>query len=124
MGGGRLMNRITRRSPDLFGVVVALLTIVSFSGFVPPADARITSLTYTTSQPYGTQIFGSIGEYQQLDGTATGELDPGNSLNAIITDLDLAPRTHGKVQYSFTFSILMPADLSKSNRTLVYDIVN
>ena len=89
-----------------------------------PADARITGITYTTSQPYGTQSFGSVGQYQELDGTATGELDPGDPLNAIITDINLAPRSHGKVQYSFTFSILEPVDLSKSNHTLVYDIVN
>src|SRR5260370_37659610 len=89
-----------------------------------PADARITSITYTTSQPYGTQSFGSVGPYQQLDGTATGELDPRDPLNAIITDIGLAPVSHGKVQYSFTFSILAPADLSTSNHTLLYDIVN
>ena len=89
-----------------------------------PADARITGITYTTSQPYGSQSFGSVGQYQELDGTATGELDPGDPLNAIITDINLAPRSHGKVQYSFTFSILEPVDLSKSNHTLVYDIVN
>ena len=117
------MNRSTRRGRGLFGGIVTLLTIVSLLGFVP-AHARITSLTYTTSQPYGTQTFGSVGEYQQLDGTATGELTPGDPLNAIISDIDLAPRTHGKVLYSFTFSVLMPIDLSKSNRTLVYDIVN
>jgi hypothetical protein len=117
------VNRSTRRGRGLFGGIVTLLTIVSLLGFVP-AHARITSLTYTTSQPYGTQTFGSVGEYQQLDGTAIGELTPGDPLNAIITDIDLAPRTHGKVQYSFTFSVLMPVDLSKSNRTLVYDIVN
>jgi hypothetical protein len=89
-----------------------------------PVDARITSVSYTTSQPYGSQSFGSVGQYQELDGTATGELDPGDPLNAIITDINLAPRSHGKVQYSFTFSILEPIDLSKSNHTLLYDIVN
>ena len=89
-----------------------------------PANARVTGITYTTSQPYGSQSFGSVGQYQELDGTATGELDPGDPLNAIITDIKLAPRAHGKVQYSFTFSILEPVDLSKSNHTLLYDIVN
>jgi Alpha/beta hydrolase domain len=100
------------------------LMILSFSGFSTPAVARITSITYTTSQPYGGQSFGSAGPYEELDGTATGEVDPGDPLNAIITDIGLAHRTQGKVQYSFTFSILKPVDLEKSNRTLLYDIVN
>src|ERR1700730_13609077 len=56
-----------------------------------PVDARITSISYTTSQPYGSQSFGSVGQYQELDGTATGELDPGDPLNSIITDINLAP---------------------------------
>jgi hypothetical protein len=89
-----------------------------------PVHARITSITYTTSQPYGTVSFGSVGQYQELDGVATGTLDPRDPLNAVITDLDLAPQVNGTVPYSLTFSVLMPVDLSRSNRTLLYDIVN
>src|SRR5260370_15591270 len=105
------------------------VSLVALGGFwlfcgATPADARITSITYTTSQPYGTQSFGSVGQYQEVDGTATGELDPRDPLNAIITDIGLAPRSDGKVQYSVIFSILMPVDRSKSNYTLLYDIVN
>ena len=86
------------------GGPVALCALWLLNG-ATPAHARITSITYITSQPYGTQSFGSVGQYQELDGTATGELDPGEPLNAIITDIKLAPRVHGKVRYSFTFSI-------------------
>src|SRR6516164_6535179 len=64
-----------------------------FSGSTP-GYARITSITYTTSQPYGTVSLGSVGQYQELDGIATGTLDPRDPLNAIITDLDLAPRVN------------------------------
>jgi hypothetical protein len=105
------------------GGLAALGALLLFSG-ATPVHARITSVTYTTSQPYGTVSFGSVGQYQELDGVATGALDPRDPSNAIITDLDLAPRVNGAVQYSLTFSILMPVDLSKSNRTLLYDIVN
>src|SRR6516162_3185922 len=94
-----------------------------FSGSTP-GSARITSITYTTSQPYGSVSFGSVGQYQELDGIVTGTLDPRDPLNDIITDLHLAPQVNGAVPYSLTFSILMPTDLSKSNRTLLYDIVN
>jgi hypothetical protein len=117
MGGKAWRPRATLTS------LVALIG-VSMLGLALPAEARITGITFTTSQPFGSQTFGSAGQYEQLDGTATGELVPEEPLNAVITDIDLAPRIHGKAQYSFTFSILKPVDLSNSNGTLLYDIVN
>ena len=47
-------------------------------GLAPPAAARITGITITTttSPAFGGTSFGSVGQYQQLDGTATGEIDP------------------------------------------------
>jgi hypothetical protein len=105
--------------------LVALAAGLLVLGIAHGAAARITGITILdTYQPYGTVSFGSVGQYQQVDGIATGTLDPRDPLNAIITDLDLAPRVNGMVSYSLTFSILMPVDLSKSNRTLLYDIVN
>jgi hypothetical protein len=77
-----------RRAASCFelrvGALVALSAFWMFGG-AGSAEARITSITYTTSQPYGTQSFGSVGQYQELDGTAAGELDPKDPLNAIIT---------------------------------------
>ena len=108
----------------LFPIALTGLGLAAVLALTSPAWARITGFSYTVSQPYGTHSFGAVGQYEELDGTATGALDPVDPLNAIITDLDKAPQSHGKVQYSFTFSILMPVDLSKSNHTLFYDIVN
>jgi hypothetical protein len=103
--------------------LAALALTLTFAVAIP-AEARITGISYTVSQPYGSQSFGPVGQYQELDGTATGALDPRDPLNAVITDINLAPKSRGLVQYSFTFSILEPVDLSKSNDTLLYDIVN
>jgi hypothetical protein len=90
------------------------------------ARAEVTSITYTTTSPmFGGTSFGSVGQYEQLDGTITGEIDPNAERNEIIQDIKLAPRNaHGKVEYAMTFSLLKPIDLSKSNHTLVYDVVN
>jgi hypothetical protein len=44
------------------GALVALSAFWMFGG-AGPAEARITSITYTTSQPYGTQSIGSVGQY-------------------------------------------------------------
>ena len=97
---------------------------ISMLGLVATAEARITGINYVFTQPFADHIFGSVGQYEELVGTATGEVVPEDPLNAIITDIDLAPRVHGKVQYSFTFTIRRPVDPSKSNRTLLYDIAN
>ena len=103
------------------------------AGLVPiiwaaaPADARITSITTTTqtSPAFGGQSFGSVGQYEQLDGTAAGEIDPSDPLNAVIQDIELAPRnSRGMVEYSMDFSMLKPVDTSRGSHTILYDVVN
>jgi hypothetical protein len=94
-------------------------------GFAPPAAARITGLTFTTSQPFGNSSFGSAGQYEQLDGTATGEIDPNDPVDGIIQDVALAPRNaRGMVEYSMDISILKPVNTSLGNHTILYDVVN
>lgn len=96
-------------------------------GLPTAADARITGLTITavTSPAFGGQSFGTVGQYEQLDGIAFGEVDPEDPLNAVIQDIGLAPRnTRRMVEYSMNFSILKPIDMSRGNRTLLYDVVN
>jgi Alpha/beta hydrolase domain len=91
----------------------------------PPAEARITSLTNCTiTSPYGSTSFGTAGAYQQLACTANGAVDPKIPLNAIIQDIDLAPKVNGLVQYSMDVTILMPTDLSKSNHVMLFDVPN
>ena len=87
--------------------------------------AEVTGITYAVTSPYGSTSFGSAGAYEQLDGIVTGEVDPRSAANAIIQDIGKAPRNaRGNVEYAMTFSLLKPVDLSKSNHTLVYDVVN
>jgi hypothetical protein len=71
------------------------------------------------------QSFGSVGQYEELDGTAAGEIDPRDPLNAVIQDIEPAPRnSRGMVEYSMDFSILKPVDTSRGNHTILYDVVN
>jgi hypothetical protein len=91
----------------------------------PPAEARITSLTNcTTTSPYGSTSFGTAGAYEQLACTANGAVDPNDPLNAIIQDIELAPKVNGLVQYSMDVTILKPTDLSKSNQVMLFDVPN
>jgi alpha/beta hydrolase family protein len=91
-----------------------------------PAEAKITQIVITKTSPvFGGTSFGSVGQYEQIDGMAFGEIDPKDSLNEIITDIKLAPRNaRGMVEYQSIISILKPIDMSRGNHTLIYDVVN
>ena len=91
------------------------------------AQARITRITieHRESPAYRGQAFGEVGPYEWLRGHAYGELDPKDPLNGIITDLNLAPRNElGMVEYSATFTLARPMDLSKASGVLLYDVNN
>lgn len=71
------------------------------------------------------EAFGDTGSYQCVSGTASFLIDPSDSVNANITDLSLAPTdASGAVEYSTDFFILKPSDLTRGNRTLLYDVNN
>ena len=69
--------------------------------------------------------FGEAGSYLRIRGVAKGELDPAAPENQVIVDLDKAPRNaRGLVEYETDFFILRPADPSRTNGVLVYDVTN
>ena len=91
-----------------------------------PAHSRVTHLDITSRQSaFGGRSFGEIGEYEILLGRATAVADPQAALNIGIVDLDKAPRNDaGLVEYSFEVQILRPADITKGNGVLVYEVNN
>ncbi len=92
-----------------------------------PVQARITRIVveHRESPAYKGQSFKDAGTYERLSGHAYGELDPKDPLNAIITDLQLAPRNaRGMVEYGATFSMAKPADLARASGVLVYLVPN
>jgi alpha/beta hydrolase family protein len=77
------------------------------------------------SPTFGGTGFGSVGQYERIEGTFTGEIDPRNPLNADIVDIGLAPKNaHGKVTYSADFQILRPIDLNKGNHHVIFELPN
>ena len=71
------------------------------------AQARITKIQILTppkSIAFGGYSFSGVGQYEVITGIATGEVNPNNPQNSVITDLNLAPTTNGNVVYS-TISI-------------------
>ncbi|HEY1541449.1 MAG TPA: alpha/beta hydrolase domain-containing protein, partial [Xanthobacteraceae bacterium] len=90
------------------------------------AQARVTKIEVLRTEPFaGGEAFGAVGAYQKVVGRFYGELDPKEPLDAVIVDLDKAPRNaRGHVEYSADFYILRPADLAKGNGALLYDVSN
>jgi Alpha/beta hydrolase domain len=90
------------------------------------SEARVTRITISsTTSAFNGQTFGDVGTYEQIRGTATGELDPLDPRNAVITDIHQAPRNaNGNVEYTATFTMLKPVDMSKASGVLVYGVSN
>jgi hypothetical protein len=90
------------------------------------AQARVTRIEILRTEPFaGGEAFGTVGAYQKVVGRFHGELDPKAPFDAVIVDLDKAPRNaRGMVEYSSDFYILRPADLAKGNGALLYDVNN
>ena len=92
-----------------------------------PAQARITRIEIERieSPTFDGATFGKVGQYEKLIGKAYGELDPGIEPNRHVALLDKAPRNKaGRVEYDVDIMILKPVDMSRGNRTLIYDSVN
>src|SRR5262249_14996459 len=69
--------------------------------------------------------FGSAGAYEKLSGTIYFAVDPKNSANRIISDVDKAPKNAaGKVELSSDFYMIKPKDLDRGNGTVLYEVSN
>ena len=68
---------------------------------------------------------GAMPPYERLSGKFHGELDPADPKNALITDIQRAPKNaRGKVEYVGTFTLMKPVDASKVSGVLMYSVVN
>jgi alpha/beta hydrolase family protein len=104
---------------------IALLLVPLSLAVAPRAQARITRIVYTTTPAFGGKSFGDVGTFDKLVGTAFGEVDPRDPRNAIIQDIELAPRNaRGMVEYSADLYLIKPHDMAKGNRILFYNVHN
>ena len=100
----------------------ALLLILGVS----LAEARVVRFVIEQRRVFaeGTE-FGEVGTYERLDGTVHMEVDPDDPLNAVLVNLDRAPRNaRGRVEFSTTFYILKPVDIARGNGKIFYGINN
>src|SRR5438045_3946246 len=91
-----------------------------------PVAARVTEINIAAVEPFadGT-AFGAAGAYERVRATFKGEIDPADSRNKVIVNLDKAPRNaRGRVEYEADFFILRPTDVARSSGKIIYDVTN
>jgi hypothetical protein len=78
-----------------------------------------------TAPAFEGKSFGNVGPYEKITARATIAVDPGDPRNAVIADLDKAPRNSaGRVEAVADVVLLRPADPTRGNGTLLVDILN
>ncbi len=105
-------------------LLIVTVLMVASSPVVEASIVRIVIDTVESPSDDG-QVYGDVGAYERLVGRAFGELDPDDPRNALIQDLDLAPRNErGRVEYVVDFVMRKPVDLARSSGVLRYDAPN
>jgi hypothetical protein len=86
----------------------------------------VVGLEITSRRPLADgATFGSVGAYERIDGIVRFAVDPGHEANRAIVDLDWAERAgDGKVHFWADFCMLQPADPSRGNGRLLFEVVN
>jgi Alpha/beta hydrolase domain len=87
------------------------------------AQAHVTQIiVQSNALAFGGYSFPGVGTYQVIKGYAIDAVDPADPQNAVITDIQLAPRDmNGKVEVVFNFYILKPAN---GNGKMMYEPPN
>ena len=109
------------RTQSSLHAVVAFLALTV--GLASRANADITRVAITSieSPAFDGRSFGEVGQYQKVRMRAFGEVDPNDPRNAVIADIQLAPRNaRGMVEYSMDVFVLKPAVLANGNHRLLY----
>jgi hypothetical protein len=94
--------------------------------FTSAADARVMRIVVEQTSPaYDGKSFGRAESFERVTGRVFGELDPRDRRNAVINDIDLAPRNAcGMVECVATFTLWQPTDPAKSSGVLIYAVPN
>lgn len=93
---------------------------------VAPAEARLLRLEVLSTTPaFAGRAFGAVGAYELVTARATVALDPADRHNWLVADIEHAPRNAGGlVEATSDVAILRPADPSRGNGVLLFDVPN
>ncbi|MBC7709887.1 MAG: hypothetical protein H7203_07490 [Rhizobacter sp.] len=103
-----------------------IATLVASLYFCLTAHAEVIAFEVLQSVPaFEGRSFGSVGPYVKITARATIAVDPADPRNAVIADIDKAPRNaRGLVEAIADVVLLRPADPLRGNGTLLIDVPN
>ena len=115
----RLLSKPARTAPALltWGIGAALAVLGAST------QARVTRIVIDDVKPL-TPATGQTITYEQIAGRAFGELDPRDSRNALIQDIQLGKDADGKVRYTASFVLTKPVALTQASGLLWHDVPN
>jgi hypothetical protein len=106
---------------------LAAALLAGTAALVQPAAAKVVKfeVVKTESPAFEGRSFGTVGTYDRIIGRATIAVSPSDPHNAVIVDIDQAPRNaQGLVEAVTDVEILRPTIAANGNRALFYDVVN
>ncbi|WP_431281734.1 alpha/beta hydrolase domain-containing protein [Humitalea sp. 24SJ18S-53] len=103
-----------------------LLLASLLAGVALPAAAQVIRFEVLETVPaFEGRAFDATGPYVRITGRATIAVDPADPRNAVIADIDRAPRNAaGRVEAVADVVLLRPADPARGNGTLLVDVPN
>jgi hypothetical protein len=121
----------TRQKARVFRYLVSAFGLGAVIGWSSPSDAYVqqividqTAIVDYTPIPLGSSTPGASTSYTVYQGRIFGALDPHDPHNAIITDIDHAPTTSGKVDYIATFQIVTPTNPAQRSGLMIHEVPN
>ena len=112
-------------------LVPAIAIFGAVIGWSSPSDAYVQQIVidHTTTVNFTPIILGSSTpgpstSYTIYVGRIFGELDPDDPHHSIITDIDHAAKTHGKVAYIADFEIVTPTDPVQRSGLMIHEVPN
>src|SRR5262245_4210696 len=107
--------------------MIRRLFLIAFAAlFALPCRAEVVRIEVKSrAELLAGKSFGSAGSYEKLSGKIYFAVDPRNSANQIVADIDKAPKNAaGKVEFTSDFYMIKPKDLGLGNGSVLYEVSN
>ena len=108
-------------------LLTSLSLAIGVIALAEPSSAKVVKFEVVQIElpAFEGRMFGAVGTYDRITARATIAVSPTDPRNAVIVDIDRAPRNaQGLVEATAEVEILRPTNAANGNRRLFYDVVN